>query len=123
MLNDMNIACLPSLRPIYRLVINRSLKNIQSPEQSGYHTTTWNGKSNVQTLSLFKRTYSDSTKQLADSEGDGNRSFTDGLVDSSSPSTDTTCEMGNITLSHTHHAKDVIMVKNEVDIKSSARDR
>jgi len=113
----MTIVCLPSLRPIYRLVANGSLKNMQ---QSDYHSASWNGKSNLQTLNAFKKTYSDSTRELAVMDGDGNRSFTEAL-DASSRSTDTTCEMDNMSPTKTHEARNVIMVKSEVDIKLSAR--
>lgn len=53
-------------------------------------------------------------------DGDGNRSFTEAL-DVSSRSTDTTCEMDNMSPTQTHKAGNVIMVKSEVDIKLSAR--
>ena len=53
-------------------------------------------------------------------EGDGNRSFTEAL-DASCRSTDTTCEIDNMNPTQTHEAGNVIMVKNEVDIKLSTR--
>jgi hypothetical protein len=113
----MTIACLPSLRPIYRLVVKGSLKSTQ---QSDYHSASWNGRSNVQTLKTFKKAYSDSTRQLAVMDGDRNRSFTE-VLDASSRSTDTTCEMDNMSPTQKHEARNVIMVKNEVDVKLSAR--
>jgi hypothetical protein len=58
----MAIVCLPSLRPIYRLVVKGSQKSTQ---QSDYHSASWNGKSNLQTLNMFKKAFSDSTRELA----------------------------------------------------------
>jgi hypothetical protein len=113
----MTIVCLPSLRPIYRLVVKGSVKSTQ---HSGYHTASWNGKPNLQTLNTLKKPYSDSTRQLAVIDGDGNRSFTEAL-DVSNRSTDTTCEMDNTSPTKTHKAGNVIMVKNEIDIELSTR--
>jgi hypothetical protein len=114
----MTVACLPSLRPVYRLVFHGSVK---SPQQSGYHPTSRNHTSNLQTLNTFKKTYSDSTRQLAVIDGDGSRSFTEAL-DASSRSTDTTCEMDNMSPTQAHEKKNAIMVKNEVEVRLSARD-
>jgi hypothetical protein len=111
----MAIVCLPLLRPIYRLVVKGSVKSTQ---QNGYHTASWNGKPNLQTLNTLKKPYSDSTRQLAVIDGDGNKSFTEAL-DDSSRSTDTTSEMGNVSPTKTHKAGNVITVKNDVDIKLS----
>lgn len=52
-------------------------------------------------------------------DGDGNRSFTEAL-EASSRSTDTTCEMDNMSPTQTHEAGNVIMVKNEVGVSLSA---
>jgi hypothetical protein len=92
---------------------------VKSPEQSGYHAT-WNGKSNLQKLNTLKKHYSDSTRQLAVIDGDGNKSFTEAL-DVSSRSTNTTCEMDIVSLTKTQKEGNVITVKNEVDIKLSTR--
>jgi hypothetical protein len=89
-------------------------------QQSGYHSASGNGQSNLQTLNTFKKTYSDSTRELAVMDGDGNRSFTEAL-DASSRSTDTTCEMDSMSPTQTHEARNVITVKNEVNVKLSAR--
>jgi hypothetical protein len=70
-------------------------------------------------MNTFKKPYSDSTRQLAVMDGDGSRSFTEALH-ASSRSTDTTCEMDNMSPTQTHGAKNMIMVKNEVDVKLSA---
>jgi hypothetical protein len=94
----MTIACLPSLRPIYRIVINRSLKDIQSPQKSAYPSAAMGGKSNNQTLAVFKNIYSDSTKHLAIIDGDGNRIFTEARVDASGRSTEGTGESDSISL-------------------------
>lgn len=74
---------------------------------------------------MFKSTYSESTKQLADTEGEGSRGFGDPFVDASSRRSDTTCEADNIVLGqiHAHQAGQEIMVKNEVNVKISASDR
>jgi hypothetical protein len=93
---------------------------VKGTEKSGYHTASWNGKPNLQTLNTLKKPFSDSTRQFAVIDGDGNRSFTEAL-DDSSRSTDTTCEMDNMSPTKTHKAGNVIMVKNEVDIKLSTR--
>jgi len=113
------IVCLPSLRPIYRLVAKGSLKSTQ---QSGHHSATWNSKSNFQTLNTFKNIYSDSTRELAVTDGEGNRSFTEAL-NASSGSTNTTCEMDNISPTKTDEARNGITVTNKVDVKLSARIR
>jgi hypothetical protein len=52
--------------------------------------------------------------------GDGNRSFAEALH-ASSRGTDTTCEMNNMSPTQTHEKRNVIRVKNEVEIKLSAR--
>lgn len=108
------IVCLPSLRPIYRLVVKGTLKSTQ--QQSGYQ---WNERTNPRTLDTFKTTYSDSTRQLAAVDGDGNRSFNEAL--DSSRSTDTTCEMDNMNPSRMHDSTKGIMVKNEVHVKTSSK--
>ncbi|CZR56241.1 uncharacterized protein PAC_06129 [Phialocephala subalpina] len=109
--------CLPSLRPIYRLVVHGSLKSIQ---QSGNHSASWNDRSNHQTLVTLKKDCSDSTRQLADMDADGNRSFTEAL-DASSQGSDIICEMDNLSPRQMPDGRRVIMVKSEVDVKSSVR--
>jgi len=111
------IVCLPSLRPIYRLVIDGSLKSTQ---QSGIHSASWNSRSNHQTLSTLKNDCSDSTRELAGTDTDGKRSFSEGL-DPSSRGGDTICEMDNLSPRHTPEGGRGIIVKSVVDVKSSAR--
>jgi hypothetical protein len=108
------------------MIVNRSLKNIHSSAQATNHsgTRTRNGQSIG--LNMFKNTYSESTKQLAETEGEGrNKGFGDPFVDGSSRRSDTTCEVDNVVLGqmHTHQAGKVIMVKEEVKVKISASDR
>jgi hypothetical protein len=110
------IVCLPSLRPIYRLVVNGSLKSTQ---KSGGYSTSWNDRSGHQTLNSLKKDYSDSTRQLADMDADGNRSFTEAL-DATSRGSDTICEMDNLSPRQMPDGR-VIMVKSEVGVKSSVR--
>lgn len=105
--------CLPSLRPIYRLVVNGSPKSTQ---QSGSHSVSWNDRSNHS----LKKDYSDSTRQLAVMDADGNRSFTEAL-DASSRGSDTICEMDNLSPRQMPEGRRVIMVKSEVGVKSSVR--
>ena len=116
MLSLIAIVCLPSLRPIYRLVANGSLKSTQ---QSG-NSASWTDRSNHQTLNTLKKDYSDSTRQLADTDADGNRSFTEAL-DASSRGSDTICEMDNLSPRQMPEGRRVIMVKSEVGVKSSVR--
>ena len=117
MLSLITIVCLPSLRPIYRLVSNGSLKSTQ---QSGSHSASWNTRSNHQTLNSLKKDYSESTRQLADMDADGNRSFTEAL-DASTRGSDTICEMDNLSPRQVPDGRRVIMVKSEVGVKSSVR--
>lgn len=109
--------CLPSLRPIYRLVATGSLK---STLHSEVHSASRIERTNHhQTLNTLKKGFSDSTRELAGMDTDGNRSFTEGL-DASSQGSDTICEMDNLS----HRApkgRHGIMVKSEVNVKSSAR--
>jgi hypothetical protein len=109
------IVCLPLLRPIYRLVFNGSL---QSTQQSGTHSVSWNDRSNHQTLNTLKKDYSDSTRELADMDSDGNRSFTE-VLDASTQGSDTICEMDTLSPRQVPKGRRVIMVKSEVDVKSS----
>ena len=111
------IVCLPSLRPIYRLVVNGSLKSTQ---QSGKNSASWSGGSNHQPLNTLKKGYSDSTRQLADTDADGNRSFTEAL-DASSRGSDTICEMDNLSPRQMPEGRRVIIVKSEVGVRSSGR--
>lgn len=53
-------------------------------------------------------------------DGDGSMSFTEAL-DASTRRTDTTCELDNMSPTQTHEARNMIMVKSEVDVKLSAR--
>jgi hypothetical protein len=115
-LSLIDIVCLPLLRPIYRLVVTGSL---QSTQQSGSHSVSWNNRSNNQPRNTLTKHYSDSTRQLADIDSDGNRSFTE-VLDASSPGSDTICEMGNLSPHQILKGRRVIMVKSEVDVKSVA---
>ena len=117
MLSLIAIVCLPSLRPIYRLAVNGSLKSTQ---QSGSHSASWNDRSNHQTLNSLKKDYSESTRQLADMDADGNRSFTE-VLDATSRGSDTICEMDNLSPRQMPEGRRVIMVKSEVGVKSSVR--
>ena len=117
MLNLIAIVCLPSLRPIYRLVVNRSMKSTQ---QSGNNSAPWTDRSNHQTLNTLKKPFSDSTIELAGIDTDGNRSFTE-AIDASSRGSDTTCEMDNLSPRQKFEARHGIMVKSDVDIKSTVR--
>lgn len=111
--------CLPSLRPIYRLVATGSVKSTQ---HSGTRSATWNDRTNHhQTLNTIKKGFSDSTRELAGMDTDGNRSFTEGL-DASSRGSDTICEMDNLS-PQAREGRHGIIAKSEVDIKSSARNR
>jgi hypothetical protein len=91
----MTIACLPSLRPIYRMVVTRSLKNLQSTQEGGYNSTEWKGRSNLHAVSIGKGTDSDSTKQFAARDGDGNYRFAE-AIDAHSRSTNAIYELDNI---------------------------
>jgi len=118
-LSLVDIVCLPLLRPLYRLVVNGSL---QSTQASGNHSTSWNDRSNHQTLNTLKKDYSDSTRELADMDSDGNRSFTEAL-DASTQGSDTICEMDTLSPRQIPKGGRVIMVKSEVDVKSSVYNR
>jgi hypothetical protein len=111
----MTIACLPSLRPIYRMVVTRSLKNLQSTQESGYNSTEWKGRSNLHVVSISKGTDSDSTKQFAATDGDGNYSFAE-AIDAHSRSTNATYELDNINTNKEHEGRNVIMVKKSVNV-------
>lgn len=117
MLILVSIVCLPSLRPIYRLVINGSTKSTQ---QSGNNSASWKDRSNRQTLNTLKIGYSDSTGQLVNINADGNRSFNKAL-DASSRGSDTICEMDNLSPHQIPEGKCVIMVKSEVNVRTSVR--
>ena len=117
MLSLIAIVCLPSLRPIYRLVVNGSPKSTQ---KSGGYSTSWNDRSGHQTLNSLKKDFSDSTRQLADTDADGNRSFTEAL-DASSRGSDTICEMDNLSPRQMPEGRRVIIVKSEVGVRSSGR--
>ncbi|PMD16061.1 hypothetical protein NA56DRAFT_649673 [Hyaloscypha hepaticicola] len=108
--------CLPSLRPIYRLVVDGSLKSTQ---RSAIHSASWNDRSNHQTRNTLKKDFSDSTQQLAGLDADGGRSFTEGL-EASSRGSGTICEMDNLS-PLAPEGKHGIMVKSEVDVQLSAR--
>jgi hypothetical protein len=116
-LSRIAIVCLPSLRPIYRRVFSGSLKSTQ---RSGTYSTSWNNRSNHQPLNSLKRDFSDSTRELAGMDTDGNRSFTEGLGPSSQ-GCDITCEMDNLSPHQTPKERHGIIVKSEVDVKQSAR--
>ena len=122
MLSGTAVACLPSLRPIYLMVITRSPKNLQSTQQRS-HSRTWNGKSNFQVLSTLRPTYSESTGQLAVPDGEGNKSFSKAFVDAPSQKSDIICEVENIDPDRMHRAKDVIMVRDEVNVRISTGGR
>jgi hypothetical protein len=92
----MTIACLPSLRPIYRMVVTRSLKNLQSTQEGGYNSTEWKGRSNLHVVCISKGTDSDSTKQFAARDGDGNCSFAE-AIDAHSRSTNAIYELDNVS--------------------------
>lgn len=106
-----------SLRPIYRLVVNGSLKSTQ---QSGNHSASWNDRSNHRTLNTLKKDYSDSTRQLANMDADGDKSFTEAL-DASSRGSDIICEMDNLSPRQMPEGRRVIRVKSKVDVKSAVR--
>jgi hypothetical protein len=89
--------------------------SLQSTQQSICHSVSWNDRSNHQTLNPLKKDYSESTRQLADVDSDGNRSFTEAL-DASSPGGDTICEMDNLRPRQMRKGRRVIMAKSEVDI-------
>ena len=122
-LNNMAVVCLPSLRPIYRLVVKGSLKSTQHSNQGTHQSGTWNGKSRLQALSVFKNTYSESTNQLAVTDSNGNKSFTDGFGAASSRGSDATCEADNIALGSMPQGREGILVKDEVVVKISASNR
>jgi hypothetical protein len=69
-------------------------------------------------MNVLRKDYSDSTRQLADMDSDGNRSFTEAF-NASSPGSDTICEMSNLSPRQMENGRHVIMVKSEVDVKSS----
>lgn len=111
-LNDLSLACLPSLRPIWRLLTTGSLKSLQISQQSAQSRT---GNS----TKAFRNPYSESTIQFADTDSHRNRSFTEAMVDASCHSTESTCEAENIALGQMRQMQDVIMVKDEVSVKIS----
>jgi hypothetical protein len=115
-LSCITIVCLPLLRPIYRLVVNGSLKSTQ---QSGIYFATGNNRSNYQTQNTLRKDFSDSTRQLAGMDTDGKRSFTEGL-DASSRGSNTICEMDNLS-PQTPEGRYGIIVKSDVNINLSAR--
>jgi hypothetical protein len=98
-------------------VVNGSLKSTQ---QSGSYSASRNDRSNHQTLNTLKKDYSDSTRQLAGMDTDGNGSFNGALEDSSAGS-DTICEMDNLSPRQMPEGGRMIMVKSSVDVKSSVR--
>lgn len=116
MLSRNAIVCLPSLRPIYRLVFTGSLKSTQ---RSGINSASWNDRSNNQTRNTLKNNYSESTRQLASVDGDTKGIYAEGL-DASSRGSDTICEMDNLS-PQAPGGKYGITVKSEINIKSSAR--
>ncbi|KAH0551520.1 hypothetical protein GP486_007263, partial [Trichoglossum hirsutum] len=115
--------CLPSLRPIYRLAFTGSLKSIQSSQQSTHNTGTWNRTSKFQVLSMLKPNYSESTNQLAGTEREGSKSFGEDFVDAPGQRSNTTCGVDNMSHDGMHRSKDVITVKDEVNIRVSTTDR
>lgn len=96
------LACLPSLRPIYRLVFNGSLKSSQNSRQANYSLGSRNGASKIQKTNMFKGGYSESTKQLAATDSEGNKSSGEAFVYPHNPSTDINCESDHIALAQMH---------------------
>ena len=117
MLSSTTLACLPSLRPIYRLAVTGTLKTIHSSHQSTHNSGTWNGKSKFQALSTLKPNFSESTNQLAVTDGEGNKNFGEDFVDAPGQRSKTTCEVENMALGQMHSAKDVITVRDEVNVR------
>jgi hypothetical protein len=117
----MALVCLPSLRPIYRLVINGTLKTINSSYGSTHNSGSW-AESKFQVLNTLKPNYSESTNQLTDSEG--NKSTGEGFVEPPPVHISrTTCEVENRSPGWKHGAKDVITVKEEVNVRISTNER
>ena len=94
--------------------------SLQTTQQSGNNSVSRNDRSNHQTLNTLKKGYSDSTRQLAVMDTDGNKSFTE-VLDASSQSSDTIYEIDNLSPRKMPEGRRVIIVKSEVDVKSSVR--
>lgn len=71
-------------------------------------------------MARLQSVHSDSTHQFAAIDETSSRSFSEAHLNVSS--TETTCGMESIVLGQIHQAKDVIMVKNEINVDISDSD-
>jgi hypothetical protein len=100
------------------MIIHRSLKNLQSTQESGYGSAQRNGRTNSHTVNIGLGTDSESTKQFAMRDGDGSNSFNEAL-DAHSRSTNTICELEIINTDKAHEGWNSILVKKQVNVVSS----